>query len=108
MCGYILFCVDPHTFVLNFKDSLIDCCKHKRYADVTDGRILYYYKHVKTMFGYEQYLRSVFTKIRIPSQNLRVETCRYGRNRLERNKRKCLICRAYVPLLMIMKIGTIL
>ena len=37
-------------------------------------------------------LRSVLTKLRISAHNLRVETGRYGRNRLERNERKCLIC----------------
>ena len=37
-------------------------------------------------------LRSVLMKLRISAHNLRVETGRYGRNRLERNERKCLIC----------------
>ena len=63
--------------------------------------ILYnYYKHIKTTFGYEQYLdkivnpklRSVLTKLRISAHNLRVETGRYCRNMLERNERKCLLC----------------
>ena len=94
------YCIDPHTFVMDFKNRLIDCFKQKWYADITDSRILYYYKHVKTTFGYEHYLdkivnpklRSVLTKLRISAHNLRVETGRYGRNRLERNERKCLIC----------------
>ena len=85
---------------MDFKNRLIDCFKQKWYADITDSRILYYYKHIKTTFGYEQYLdkivnpklRSVLTKLRISAHNLRVETGRYARNRLERNERKCLIC----------------
>ena len=67
------YCIDPHIFVLDFKTRLIDCCKQKWYADVTDISILYYHKHIKTTFGYEQYfdkiknpkLRSVLTKLRI-------------------------------------------
>ena len=85
---------------MDFKNRLIDCFKQKWYADITDSRILYYYKHIKTTFGYEHYLdkivnpklRSVLKKLRISAHNLRVETGRYGRNRLERNERKCLIC----------------
>ena len=74
--------------------------KQKWHAGVTDSSILYYYKHIKTTFGYEQYLdkivnpklRSVLTKLKISAHNLRVETGRYGRNRLERIERKCLLC----------------
>ena len=53
-----------------FKNRLIDCFKQKWRAEVTDSSILYYYKHIKTTFGYERYLdkivnpklRSVLTK----------------------------------------------
>ena len=89
------YCIDPHTFLLDFKNRLIDCFKQKWYVDVTDSSILYYYKHIKTTFGYEQYLdkivnpklRSVLTKLRISAHDLRVEYGRYGRNMLERNER---------------------
>ena len=47
------YCTDPHAFVLDFKNRLIDCFKQKWYADVTDSRILYY-KYIKTTFGYGQ------------------------------------------------------
>ena len=94
------YCIDPRTFLLDFINRLIDCFKLQWHADVTDIRMLYYYKHIKTTFGYEQYLdkivnlklRSVLTKLRISADNLRVETGRYGRKRLERNEKKCLLC----------------
>ena len=37
------YCIDPHTFVMDFKNRLIDCFKQKWYADIIDSRILYYY-----------------------------------------------------------------
>ena len=55
---------------------------------------------VKNEFGYEKYLdlskyksyRQHITKIRLSSHKLRIETGRYGRNRIDRNERLCQIC----------------
>lgn len=58
------------------------------------------YKYAKSDLEYECYLdkmnskhyRQIITKIRISAHKLRIETGRYGRNRLERNERLCLMC----------------
>ncbi len=64
------------------------------------NRVLNLYKHVKPEFGYEKYLdivqnkklRSTFTRLRLSAHNLRIETGRYGRNRIERQERYCVYC----------------
>jgi hypothetical protein len=60
------------------------------------------YAYVKTSFGMENYLnllsckslRICFTKLRtcISAHKLRIESARYGRNRLERQERICQVC----------------
>ena len=37
-------------------------------------------------------LRSVLTKLRLPSHKLRIETERYNRNRTDRELRYCTLC----------------
>ena len=58
------------------------------------------YKHIKHDFKYESYLSSVknklfrqlITKFRLSAHKLRIETGRYGQNRIERTERRCEIC----------------
>ena len=58
------------------------------------------YKHLKTDFAYERYLdivrntkyRHLITQIRVSAHKLRIETGRYGRNRVDRNQRLCQLC----------------
>ncbi len=59
-----------------------------------------YYRHIKITFEFESYLNTVnnfqlrrcLTRIRLGSHGLRIETGRYGRNRIERNQRVCPLC----------------
>ena len=56
--------------------------------------------YIKNEFLYEEYLdivhnknlRRYLTKVRLSSQNLKMETGRYGRNRIERNQRYSDFC----------------
>lgn len=55
------------------------------------------YKYVKTDFQYLGIIivkrrRHLLTRLRVSAHKLRVDTGRYGRNRLERKKWLCVIC----------------
>jgi stalled ribosome alternative rescue factor ArfA len=50
--------------------------------------VLTVYKHIKHDFKYESYLSSVKNKL----FRQRIETGRYGQNRIERTERRCEIC----------------
>ena len=57
------------------------------------------YDHVKDAFGYESYLdvlppdlRNGLVRMRVSSHSLRVQTGRYGANRIPRNERRCIYC----------------
>ena len=58
------------------------------------------YAYVKTHFSMENYLnilccktsRKCLTKLRISAHKLRIESARYGRDRIERQERVCQLC----------------
>lgn len=89
------------TFIPIFKQRVVDCFKQKWFADIAVNNVLNtLYAYVKTSFGMENYLnllsckssRICLTKLRISAHKLRIESARYGRNRLERQERICQVC----------------
>ena len=82
--------IDEQLFCAVFKQRLIDNAIQEWNDDLNNNRTMSLYRLVKNKFGYEKYLdlakyksyRQNITKIR-----LRIETGRYGRNRIDRNER---------------------
>jgi hypothetical protein len=71
------------------------------FSDIVNNNVLNtLYRHIKDNFSLECYLdkikcmksRQQLTHLRISAHNLRIESCRYGRNRLERHERICQLC----------------
>ena len=78
----------------------MDCFIQEWDASIRDNRVLTLYKTVTDTFEYELYLDVIkdkylchaLTKLRVSSHKLRIETGRYGRNRIERHERLCELC----------------
>ena len=92
-------CINLKTFPCVFKQRLMDCFMQKWHSDLQNNGVLVLYKHFKIDFSYECYLnicptkyRIAFSKLRLSSHTLLIETGRYGRNRTERNERRCIMC----------------
>ena len=87
-------------FVSIFKQRLIDDFTQKWRSDLAKNKVLDLYKYVKTEYGYANYLDSLtskslrheLTKLCVSSHTLRIQTGRYGRNRIDRNERLCIYC----------------
>lgn len=103
--GFLYIWENPHVidhtqFISEFKQRIIDDFLQISQADLRINKVLTLYKNVKINFGYESYLdiilsrklRIAFTKLRLSAHNLRIETGRYGRNRIDQNERLCLLC----------------
>ena len=91
--------VNVNAFCNQFKQRLIDCFTQKWNNDINANHVLTTYKHFKTDFTYEkclyilpERLRVPLSKLRLSSHSLRIETGRYGRARIERNQRQCVLC----------------
>lgn len=92
--------VDPNAFSYKFKERIKDNFIQKWKADIQASNVLSFYKYFKVSLDYENYLncskyrkfRNVITQLRLSSHPLRIETGRYGQNRMDRNERKCQIC----------------
>ena len=92
--------IDITVCLCSFKRKLMDCFIQELDASVRDNRVLTLYKTVKETFQYELYLDMIkdkyvchaLTKLRVSSHKLRIETGRYGRNRIERHERLCELC----------------
>lgn len=87
--------------MVHFKQRVLDCFKQKWQADLNNNSVLNtLYIHLKTDLNFEnylntiksKYLRSSITRLRISSHNLRIQTGRYGRNRIDRQERLCQVC----------------
>ncbi|XP_052807677.1 uncharacterized protein LOC128236681 isoform X2 [Mya arenaria] len=85
-------------FLCELKTRIIDCFRQKWYRSL-DSPVLFLYKDFKTTFGYEHYLdilpkslRLFFCRLRLSVHPLRIQTGRYNRNRIQRDKRYCLCC----------------
>ena len=75
--------------------------KQNWFEDTKQARILHtcIYRFLKTDFTIETYLnilpkqsRIYLSRLRLSSHPLRIETGRYGLNRVDRNQRLCLLC----------------
>lgn len=77
-----------------------DCFQQELFESINDIRTPTVYRAIKNTFGYEPYLdiirnnkhRQLLTRLRVSAHRLRIESARYGRNRLERHERICEIC----------------
>ena len=103
--GYIwenLTTCDVNAFIPYFKQRLVDCFTQEWRHSLDNNGVLTVYKHIKTSLEYECYLSSIrnkvyrynITKIRLSAHKLRIETGRYGQNRIERHERICEICKS--------------
>ena len=95
------FTVDQTNFHHIFKSRVIDVFKQSWINNITTSAGLYSYRYFKSIFTYETYLniipkkyRIALTQLRLSSHQLRIETDRYGNQRMERNRRLCQFCRS--------------
>lgn len=92
--------VNQNCFIVVFKQRLIDEYLQEWRASINCNDVLFLYKSVKDSFEMSPYLENIvsrklriaLTKLRISAHNLRIQTGRYSRERVERNLRYCLIC----------------
>lgn len=102
--GYNYVFDNPHfvkekPFLSIFRQQLIDCFLQGWHSNKSGSTMLNLYHHLKEKFEYERYLdllpfdlRTYLVKLRVSAHSLRVQTNRYGINRLPRNERVCLFC----------------
>lgn len=90
---------EPNRFCKVFKRRLIDCFMQNWKENINNSTSLISYNYFKSKFEFECYLDAVPTDLRIyiskhrlSSHPLRIEVGRYGRDRVERRNRLCLIC----------------
>ena len=69
------------------------------YGSLDQSVVLEEYRHFKHSFTYEYYLdvvpydiRFYITRIRLSAHSLRMQTGRYGQNRIPRHERFCMLC----------------
>ena len=93
------FTVNLKSFHLIFRERVIDVFKQEWFNKISLSGSLTLYKNFKQSFGIENYLdvlpsklRIHISKLRLSAHQLRIETGRYARNRLERALRLCTIC----------------
>ena len=82
-----------------FKQRLIDNYTQEWHTSIENSNVLDLYRNCKTNLSYESYLdvlphslRMFISRIRLSAHSLRIQTCRYSRNRLPRNERYCQCC----------------
>jgi hypothetical protein len=88
------------SFLVIFKQRLIDEFWQGLRGDINSSQVLILYKTIKENFEMEPYLnflsskilRTSLTKLRISAHNLRIQTGRYGRERIDRDQRICQLC----------------
>ena len=91
--------ININAFCNQFKQRLIDCFIQTWNNDIQLNQALTTYKYFKTEFVFEKYLnllperlRVPLSKLRLSAHCLRIETGRYGRARIDRNQRLCVLC----------------
>ena len=94
--------IDLKLFSEVFKNRIVDVFIQEWSGGVTRSSSLDQYSHFKTIFGYEMYLyilpsnlRFSFTKLRLSLLPIRINTDRYGINRVDRHLRYCLCCNSF-------------
>jgi hypothetical protein len=95
------FQYDVNYFVKIFKQRVIDCFLQKLISDISNSPVLSnIYVHLYRSFEMADYLkilhnktyRNCLSRLRLSAHKLRIETGRYGANRLPRNERICRLC----------------
>ena len=93
------FIVNLKSFHLTFRERVIDVFKQEWFNKISLSGSLTLYKNIKLSFGIENYLdvlpsklRINISKLRLSAHQLRIETGRYARNRLDRALRLCTLC----------------
>jgi len=91
--------VNPVSFHIMFKKRVLDCFTQNWSESIAVSGVLSSYKHFKVDFELEPYLdilpkkiRFYIAKLRLSSHPLKIETGRYGINRIERHERLCDYC----------------
>ena len=87
------------SFQCIFKQHVLDCFMQEWYGSLDQSVVLEEYRHFKHSFTYEYYLdvvpydiRFYITRIRLSAHSLRIQTGRYGQNRIPRHERFCMLC----------------
>ena len=92
---------DAKIFVKLFKQRVIDCFLQKLTSDITNSPLLNsFYIYLYKSFEMANYLkilhnktyRNCLSRLRLSAHKLRIETGRYGANRLPRSERICQFC----------------
>ena len=85
--------------IIALKERVIDVFKQEWFNKISLSGSLTLYKNIKLSFGIENYLdvlprklRINISKLRLSAHQLRIETGRYARNRLDRALRLCTLC----------------
>jgi len=91
--------IDINNFPKVFKQRLTDQFIQTWRAALCDSNVLCTYRLFNSTFECQLYLdklpaknRTVLSKFRLSSHQLRIETGLYGNNRIPQNERYCLIC----------------
>jgi len=91
--------VDFKSFISIFKQRVIDNFIQEWSQSMQTNHVLTNYVLFKNIFNYESYLdllpsslRMFFCRLRLSVHPLRIQTGRYGRNRIDRDQRYCLFC----------------
>ena len=91
--------VNLKKFHLIFKERVIDVFKQEWLHKISVSGSLTLYKNVKHSLEIEHYLdvlpgklRCALSKLRLSAHQLKIETGRYTRNRLDRSLRLCTLC----------------
>lgn len=91
--------IDCKMFPKLFKQRVVDNYIQNWHTSVGNSAVLDLYRNCKTTLVYECYLdvlpknlRFFITRIRVSAHVLRIQTGRYGQNRIPRNERYCLCC----------------
>jgi exonuclease III len=87
-------------FLNVFKQRLKDEFTQEWRTSINNMEVLNLYKYVKDTLEIESYLNNItsrnlrtgVTRLRISAHSLRIQTGRYGRDRIDRNLRVCQIC----------------
>jgi hypothetical protein len=91
-------------FVKLFKQRVIDCFLQNLPSDISNSPLLSnIYTHLYNSFEMANYLQIIHNKtyrnylatLRLSPHNLRIETCRYGANKIPRDERICQLCASY-------------
>ena len=92
--------IDAAMFLREFKMRVTDSFKTEWFSSINKSTVLDMYCHFKSTICYENYLdiiprhlRFYFTRLRASILRLRIQTGRYGRNRVTREQWHCQCCK---------------